>query len=184
MFKFAIDPASANNISVECIDNMACVIIGNPTERVVVTNGLKGVETQEVKIDLSGNVGRYVNSDSFDNRAFLVIARSGSELMSLREHRAAIEATYDDPEELNKAANEYRLYTLDGDLSQSEDPDPINDAINFAIAYAHTLGYIEEVYGCAPPGKRNGELLGYRLSTTGRLVKEVLFGLASIAFVQ
>ena len=184
MFKFAIDPVSADNISVECIDNMACVIIGNPIERVVVANGLEGVESHEVKCDLSRHVEHYVNHDSFDNRAFLVIARSGSELMSLREHRAAIEASYDDREELNKAANDYRLYTLDGDLSQSEDPDPINDAIKFAIAFAHTLGYVDEVYGCAPPGQRNGKLLGYRLSTTGRLVKEILFGLNSIAFVQ
>ena len=184
MLKLTIDPASASAISVECIDNMACVIVGNPTERVIVANGLAGVEAQEVKMDLARNVDAYVNSDSFDNRAFLAIAQCGAELIGLNDHRAAIEASYDDPEALNKAAEEYRLYTLDGDLSQSEDPDPIKEAINFAIAFAHCLGYIEQVYAGAPPGGRNGKLIGYRLSITGRLVKEVLFGLDPIAFVQ
>ena len=183
MFNFTIDPASANNVNVECIDNMACVVIGDPTERVVVANGLEQGEPRELKLDLARSVDAYVNSDGFDRRAFLVIAQSGSELISLSEHRAAIEASYNDPEELNKAANEYRLYTLDGDLSQSEDPDPINNAIQFAIAYAQTLGFIEEVYGCAPPQKRNGELLGYRLSKTGLVVREVLFGLEPIALI-
>ena len=184
MFNFTIDPASANNVSVECIDNMACVVIGNPTERVVVANGLDRGDAQELKLDLARKVGGYVNTDSFDSRAFLVIARSGSELISLNEHRAAIEASYNDPDELYKAAKEYRDYTDDCCNEPLGVTETIDRAVDYAIAYAHVLGYIDEVYGCAPPQKRNGKLLGYRLSKTGKVVKEVLFGLDPIALLQ
>ena len=170
------DPKTDPVIIVE--EDHGSVVIDDPPRVINVTN-LSHSEAQDLEFDVERYFKTYSNPRRIDDYVFIAIAQSDNDLISDREIKAAVAKLYNDPVAMQESAKEYCLYSVDGDTSQLDDRDLIDQAFDYAMAYHNVCGCVSEIYNSKAKGGIFDPKCAYFLTKIGHVLKQMLYGTES-----
>ena len=156
-------------------DNEGRVVIGDP-KRVIAVTDLSRSEARELEVDVPRYFKTFSNPTGFCDYVFIAMAESNSDLISDREIRLAVGTHYDSVSDMIKDAEEYCLYSVDGDKSQLVGVDVVNLAVKYALAYHHVCGCVSEIYNSKSKGGPFDPSRANYLTKMGHVLKEMLYG--------
>ena len=158
-------------------DDEGRVVIGDLPRIISVVN-LDRSERNDLEFDIERFFKRYSDPIRIDDYVYLAIAEAASDLVTKREIRAAVNAYFDDPAAVLRSAEDYCLYSVDGDESELIGKDIIDQAIDFALAYHNVCGLTGEIYNKNRMIGPWEPQAGIYLTKIGHVLKEMLFGTA------
>ena len=168
---------SESKVTLAFEDNNATVTVTDP-DRVVKAQNLAGYQADDLEMifdDFKGDC--YRNPSDLVDHVFKAVALGGSQILSLDEIRAAIEADINNPEDLDRLTKETMI-----DLYPADEYKWEQDLVGQCIYM--TLGLLDFVGTLRPmieePINKEVEWVrsGARLTRVGRILKEVVFGTA------
>ena len=155
--------------------NSATVTVTDPN-RVVEAHDLAGYQVDDLEMSFDNfNMDYYRNPSDLADHVFKAVALGGSQILSLDEIRAAIEADVNDPDEMHRLAT-VTMTDLYPANEYKWQPDLVGQCIYMLLGLHDFLGKLRPMI--EEPINKEVEWIrsGARLTRVGRILKEVIFG--------